>query len=487
LTYRELAAQAAQFAQTLWDCGISPGARIALWLPKEMNTYIALHGALAAGCSYVPIDLSAPPKRAAWILENSNSAVLVCRATDAVLIQPYLPANVRVLLVLPKPEIQLAPSSSHLSVVRWEAISKFDEQGYSDAHLSRDQETLAYILYTSGSTGTPKGVAISHRAAQAFIDWAASLCTLGPEDHVSNHSSLSFDLSIFDVFAAARAGACLCPVTMVGLASGYVFARFIEDEAITVWYSVPLVLTRITRQQQQRPFRLASLRTVIFAGETFPKPELQRFAAALPGVALYNWYGPTETNVCVWHQVTEADLASDAALPIGRPCPYASVVLQPDGEALVRGASLLSGYMRQGEVDPSPLISLPDNNDGPYYRTNDILSYRTDGSLLYHGRRDLQFKRNGYRIEAGEIEAVARAMSGISDTALIVAKNRIILCVVSPAQVSRENLLSWLTSRLSSHMIPDDIVQLPELPRNDRGKTDRLLLQTMMEHENNRA
>jgi amino acid adenylation domain-containing protein len=484
LSYRELAAQAGRFAQMLWAHGILPGTRVALWLPKEISTYIAIHGTVAAGCTYVPLDLSAPPKRVAWILEDSRSEVLICRTADAVLINSDLPATLQMMVVVGKMDAETIRFSTKVNMVGWHEIWTYDENKYSDAHLSRDPEMLAYVLYTSGSTGTPKGVAISHRAAQAFVDWSASLCALEPVDRVSNQASLTFDLSIFDIFATARAGACLCPVPVVGLASGYVFSRFIEEEAITVWYSVPSVLTRIAQQQEVRPLRLTSLRLVIFAGEPFHKAELQRLCVVLPGVTLYNWYGPTETNVCTWHQVTEADIAAAAALPLGKPCPYASIVVLAEGEALVRGASLLSGYMRHGELDRSALISLPERDDGPYYRTGDFVSYRADGCLLYHGRRDSQFKHHGYRIEAGEIEEVTRAMPGIQDAAVVLAKERMILYVAACLQTSKQEILAGLVARLSAYMIPDDVVVLSELPRNDRGKVDRLLLRAMTAGEN---
>lgn len=481
LSYRELSGQAQAMAHALRNRGIPHGARVALWLPKELEVFIAIHGVLAAGCVYVPIDLAAPPQRVMWIAKDAAAEVLICRKADAEQIAAVLPQSVRVLILVGESGIETASRLERGEVIAWPNGGWQETAFISDGELSRDAEQLAYVLYTSGSTGTPKGVAISHRAAMAFVDWSAALCALQPEDRVANHAAVSFDLSIFDIFSGAKAGACLCPVANTGLASGYMYARFIEDEAITVWYSVPTVLSRIVQQQEARPFNLGSLRLVIFAGEAYPKVGVRQLRSALPQIPLYNWYGPTETNVCTWHRVEAADLADDGSLPIGKACPYASIEVLDDGEAVVRGASLLSGYMQEGKVDASILRG--EDGEGGGYRTGDYLSLREDGIFLYHGRRDAQFKRHGYRIEAGEIEELARALPGVQNAAVILAQDQIILYVASHAGDCGEAVRSWLSAHVAHYMIPDEIVTLRELPSNERGKLDRKLLHAMSEEK----
>ncbi len=482
LSYAALDAQARQLALLLRAHDVPAGSHVAFWLPKAIDTYVTLHGALMHGCAYVPIDISAPAERVGWILADSRSRVFVCRGADYPKLAALIPECVTLVIVTgSSPDVRTVARR----VVPWTTLQEYDARNHDARELKRDPESLAYLLYTSGSTGTPKGVALSHRAAEAFVDWAGDLCAVTPDDRVANHAALSFDLSIFDIFAAARAGACLCPVPHSPLATGYFFARFIASERITIWYSVPTVLARIAEQQERQAFSLSRLRVVIFAGEPFRKPELQRLRAVLPAARLLNWYGPTETNVCTWYEVSAADLANDDALPIGWPCPYSGLEVAFDGddvgELYVSGRSLLSGYIRQGALDRSPLVTRPGHGSQPFYATGDFVSRSCSGCFSYHGRRDSQIKRNGYRIELGEIEQATLRVPGVRESAAVFTAGQICLFVVRPPDEPMDLVSNHLAKQLPVFMLPDHIAVVPELPRTERGKIDRTSLKRLAE------
>ncbi len=480
LTYAELERRAAAVAAGLARRGVGPGARIGLWLPKSAEVPVAVFAALRLGAPYVPIDIAAPAARAAAVLAVTGCEAVVCRRLELAHLAPLAPPGLRLAVVVDAPTAAPLPAAGGLEVLSWRDL--LAAGGNGRPHAAEDEE-LAYILCTSGSTGVPKGVALSQRAACAFVDWAGDLALLRPEDRVANHASLSFDLSVFDLFAAVRAAACLLPVPEYALGRGEPFARFIEQKAVTVWYSVPTVLARITASQRRRPARLDSLRAVLFAGEPFPKAGVVELAQLVPGALLANLYGPTETNVCLYHEVGADDLEDPGPLPIGRACPYSELLVRQEedgvGELLVAGASLLSGYFRDGAVDSSVLWREPGSGRA-FYPTGDLVSVDGRGRYLFHGRKDFQVKLAGYRIELGDVEEQLAALPAVGETAVAVVGERLVAWVAAkgaePDAALPETWRRQLAERLPPYMVPAEIHLVSSLPRTDRGKVDRRAL-----------
>ena len=251
---------------------------------------------------------------------------------------------------------------------------------------------------------------------------------------------------------------------------------------------MPTILVRISESQKRRPLDISCLHTVVFAGEVFHKSDFLRFYNTLPNITLYNWYGPTETNVCTFHKVTPLDIDSNNPIPIGRPCPYSKVKIvrgldDTVGELLVSGLSLMSGYWVDNDLDNEKFILGLDDEE-IYYATGDLVKVE-DGNLQYCGRKDSQIKRHGYRIELGEIENCALQIENVSDTASIYLNNEIILYVVLnslSSSVDDAYLIQKLMASIPPYMKPDKLRIVRALQRNERGKIDKLKL--MKEHQN---
>src|SRR5215467_1726339 len=327
LTYQELDRQSNKVARALLRLGVAPGDRVGILAPKSAAAVIGLYGALKAGACYVPLDPKAPAGRLSHIVRDCDAAVIVAdeaRTPLAAALAGAVPRPPSAVVVADVPgrlgreEAAIAPARG-AAIVPWAAVA--GESGEPLAEERAIETDLAYILYTSGSTGTPKGVMISHRNSLTFVDWAAAAAGLREQDRVCSPAPLHFDLSVFDIFATCRAAACLTVLPEGAATFPVSIARWLEAERISVWYSVPSVLTLLARYGSLQQFDLSDLRMVIFAGEVFPPKHLARLIAELPHPRYLNWYGPTETNVCTAFEVP-AGWADVRPAPIGKACAY---------------------------------------------------------------------------------------------------------------------------------------------------------------------
>ncbi len=494
ISYQELEDQSSRVASYLHSCGIGKQDRVAVLLDKSIEAVVTILGVLKAGAAYVPLDPGAPRRRIASQLKNCEPQALFVNSTSPVLsYEPALNAPRTVIIGDPAPTAK-APPKWEL----WDEVVR-SSPGRIPPHAAEGSDT-AYLLYTSGSTGEPKGVVISHSAAAAFVNWAADAFELGPADIVSSHAPFHFDLSVFDLFASLSAGAriVLIPKEMSVFPAS--LAAFIRDHRISVWYSVPTILSRLARQEELTPGLLTSLRLILFAGEVFPSGDFLRLSRSLPDTIFFNLYGPTETNVCTYHRVSEA--RPDEAIPIGKACPYAKVfVLKPDGtlarpgergELLVAGDSLMSGYWKRRAETRRVKLSRPPPavpSALPVYRTGDLVRLSPDGNLVFLNRLDSMVKRRGYRIELGEIESCLNEDPDVLEAAVVTVGEdeigvTIAAFVVFEGEESADarKVEGIIRRMLPDYMLPDRVHVLASLPRTSRGKVDREKLREMSVH-----
>jgi acyl-coenzyme A synthetase/AMP-(fatty) acid ligase len=269
--------------------------------------------------------------------------------------------------------------------------------------------------------------------------------------------------------------------------------RWAQDR-LSVWYCTPsslvLMLTRGALDKQD----LSSLRVLLFAGEVFPNKYLRQLMALAPQARYANLYGPTETNVCTWLEVTSPP-EGEAPLPIGRACPFDETLvldtsLRPVpeggiGELWVRGASVMQGYWGKPERTALSLQTLdiaPGIRDKAY-RTGDMVRARPDGNLEFLGRRDHQVKTRGYRVELGEIEARLASHPAVNEAVVVAVPddevtNRLkaIVVTVDNAVVGADELKQYCAATLPRYMVPETVEFRAQLPRTSGGKLDRRLL-----------
>lgn len=493
ITYRTLDERSTQLARALRGEGVGAGDRIGIFLDKSLEAVIAIFGVLKAGAAYVPLDATSPLRRVALIVQDCQLAGLVSDAGKAAALWPVLDS--------PPPRLILAGAGENGSPVPPAATLVFWSEVFSgSAGVLPDTHTiesdLAYILYTSGSTGRPKGVAISHRASMTFVHWATDYFQIQRDDRLSSHAPLHFDLSIFDIFAGLAAGATVALVPPETAIFPYTLAEWMAEQRITVWYSVPTALTQLVLHGELDSHDLAALRLILFAGEAFPVKHVRSLQKLLPGVAYYNLYGPTETNVCTVYPVPPLPDTQTAPCPIGVACANMQVfalddggnpiVTGQEGELYVRGPGLMRGYWNAPDASAQALVPHPLRPESGewVYRTGDWVRLEVDGNYSFIGRRDGMVKSRGYRIELGEIETALYRHPAVAEAAVVLVPdeeigNRLLAFVVTtPGQaVGPVELLAHCRAVLPHYMLPERVDIRTDLPKTSTGKIDRRALE----------
>jgi amino acid adenylation domain-containing protein len=462
VTYAELDRMAAGMASTLANAGVGHGDLVGIHLEKSAEAIAAIHGVLRTGAAYVPIDPAAPAARVAAIATDAAPRAVIVGDTTAA----FWPAR-----------------DSRTLVVTADAYAAPVDASAPAPTI----DDLAYVLYTSGSSGAPKGVALTHGNGLAFVDWAVAQFGIDGDDRLSSHAPLHFDLSIFDVFAAAAAAATVALVPTAVLPFPRDMARWIEAEGITVWYSVPTALRLLLARADLESVDMSKVRLVLFAGEVFAVAQLAALMTQVPDAGYWNLYGPTETNVCTAHHVARVP-NDDRPVPIGAAVAGNRLsIVGPDGvpvppgttgELVVTGPTVAAGYHNDPQLTATRFSTAPGGERS--FMTGDRVVDDGHGCLTFVGRTDAQVKRRGHRVELGDVEAAMLRHPSIAEAVLVAVPDDLetnrLVAIVAPGvgkTISRRDVLRFLSEQLPASMLPDHVEVVADLPRTSNGKVDR--------------
>ena len=499
MSYAQLDQMSSILAARLMKDGVHSGERIGIWLNKSIETIVSIYAVLKAGAAYVPLDPIAPIKRIMYMLSDCQVRCVITTQQRLALLDESFLQDLRPALLVLANSNTITPPPVDIPLLVWSEV--FNGVHHSDSTQASDvsPDQLAYILYTSGSTGSPKGVMLTHRNGRVFVDWVRQHFRLTENDRLSSHAPFHFDLSILDIFGAASAGATLVLVPENQQSLGVALVRLVVEEEISVWYSVPTALIRMLEASNSLLLASSCLRAVLFAGEVFPIKHLRRLRTAVPGAELYNLYGPTETNVCTFYQVTDEDVAPvrTRSVPIGQACDYATLFTVDDtgvpieltgdaeGELCVGGNSVMLGYWGDPVKTAQRMISWPESLACTElaYRTGDIVRRDESGNYLFLGRRDHMVKSRGYRIELGEIEAALLSHEGVHEAVVIAIPNTEIGAQLEGYIVPHHGM-ALVVSDLRQHclrllpryMLPERFHVVKTFPLTSTGKIDRQML-----------
>ncbi len=460
LTYAALEKLSNQLAHALIEIGVVPGDRIGIYLHKSPAAIATIFGIMKTGACYVPVDPNAPGLRLAEIARQCGFRALI---TSFLLYEKLSAAVVDECPMAALFFIDKSPDTA-LPAPAFTFADSLPSQPVAPPAVNVIDQDLAYILFTSGSTGSPKGVMLSHLNALTFINWACAI----------------------------KAGAAISLVPEGLSAFPMQLSSFIQDQGITVWYSVPMVLTMLTRGKLHER-DLSRLRLVLFAGEVFPIKHLRNLRRMLPHPRMANLYGPTETNVCTWYEVGQIPENQTTPMPIGKACANMAViaineagrrVLAPGEEGLLyaRGSNVMQGYYGRPSESAACFISNPfaSGRDEKLYCTGDWVTIDEKGNFLLIGRKDHMIKTRGYRVELGEIEAVMVAHPAVNEAVALAIPDeaignaiRAIVTVDDGNSINATELKRHCAEKLPPYMVPEEIEFCDTLPRTGTGKIDR--------------
>lgn len=486
LTYGELNNRANHLAHHLQSLGVGPDIPVGICLERSFELVVAMLATLKAGGAYVPLDPAYPRQRLAFMLQDCRCHVLLTH--EYLRTQLFVGGDSTESTTIKFDQQQSAPRIVCLDTFAWAATRQNPTSPVTADHL-------AYVMYTSGSTGVPKGVMIPHHAIVNYLLTSRTMSGMTAHDRILQKTSISFDVSVWEIFAPLLVGACMVLARPGGQRDSAYLVELMAQQRITYAGFVPSMLEMILNEPEVH--KCDALRVIIAGAEVLPASLVRRFHQRL-SAELRNAYGPTETTIDVTCWVAPRDV-EHRCVPIGRPNANMRVYIldehmQPTpigvpGQVYIAGVGVARGYWNRPELTAERFIwwQCPDAGaNGPIrlYKTGDLGRFLPDGNIEFLGRNDDQIKIRGYRVEPGEIENATLQHPAVREAVVVYRQDQdapghqlVAYLVPHNAEaVTPDQMRDFLRTKLPDYMIPSTYVILERLPRTPNGKLNRQAL-----------
>jgi len=473
LTYAQLNVRANQLAHFLRKRGAGPEVLVAMYMDRSLDIVATILAIVKAGAAYVPLDSTYPSGRLAFMLDDSNPALVVTQ-------ESMRPA-------IPRCDAELVCVDTER-----DAIGSENRQ---NPVTKLNCNNLAYVIYTSGSTGKPKGVLITHRNIVRLFKATWPWYRFDEHDVWTMFHSCAFDFSVWELWGALIHGGRLIVVPYMVSRSPGEFYELLHRERVTILNQTPSSFQQLIQADEVAGgVDELALRYVIFGGEELQmnslRPWFARHGDRHP--RLVNMYGITETTVHVTYRpLSMADTSGGSV--IGCPIPDLEIFLLDSqlrlvpigvpGEIFVGGAGVGRGYLRRPDATKQRFIDNPSDGKraSKLYRSGDLARWLANGDLEYLGRIDTQLKIRGYRVELNEIVAVLNTHPAVQASAVVARQDStgnlrlLAYLVISQNQTppGAGELLNLLRAQLPYYMVPAVFLHLRDLPLTPNGKLDR--------------
>ncbi len=481
LSYTELDILSNQLAHKLIKLGVGPEIPVGVYVERSPKMIVGILAVLKAGGAFLPIDMDYPGERINLMLKDAQVPILLTQNNLQSKIRDYQGHTVCL-------------------DIEWDSVR---EEPKNQPSVRIEPQNLAYIIYTSGSTGRPKGVMMSH---EAVVSHSIDICKryeLTPEDRVLQFSSISFDISLEQIFTTLAAGSSLV-LRDKNIWTPYQFSQKCVELGLSVVNLPTNYWGEIVQEWYTRPEIIpdSNLRLVIVGGEQMPAEKVGMWEQLpLEDIILLNAYGPAETAMTsTLYEVSgkgtkSADLK---VIPVGKPLANRRIYILDEnmhplpigvkGEIFIGGIPLARGYINNSKLTKDKFIRDPyyHNYGKMLYKTGDMGKLLCDGNIEVLGRKDDQTKIRGHRIDIGEIEVVLNKCDNIKNSIVVVkngvANDKYLVAFYDSLSHGTNNQCSirgFLRKKLPEYMIPSYFIQLGSLPLSPNGKIDRKSLENM--------